>query len=517
MNEEGEAMRVCGLVGFICALILLTGDTVSAQDLKFFEGHAVKSNGTGAKKLKFTDTDATNTEEFVNICRSICEDGDADGKNGSCGGFVVNYTNRSKSTPKHCVFKKEGSQPYRKSSKDTYLINTNHSPALDSIGNKSVAEGSALSFDLSGSDADDDALSYSVSGNPSGSSMSGTTFNWTPGSSDAGSHTMTFSVSDGNGGIASEAITITVNNVVASACQNAGIFNAESETCDCYSGYDGNNCENEALCNQLNKQKALYVHYEYDPPLTKSNLFDVSAEISWTDINHIDEYGRNGIYEAHAIKMGQDGPGGYFGAQIKGNHKEDMLLFSIWDSRAGNYMVWPMHGNCNRNCNDCGSAHSGGTGVKCSYDLPMDQGERYTMRIHRTTEQGTYTAEAETYTGPVWQVSAMAEGSDEEIIVGEILFQDLDPDKGLSRFDLFHEHLGCTRCASFHVKVGRKDPVIHSPTTTALVGVSGSVNCPDCSCDLYNITRQDDSIFFETGPGTEPDFARSERIELSGE
>ena len=52
----------------------------------------------------------------------------------------------------------------------------------------------------------------------------------------------------------------------------------------------------------------------------------------------------------------------------------------------------------------------------------MDEGERYTMRIHRTTEQGTYTAEAETYTGPVWQVTAVAEGSDDEIIVGEILF-----------------------------------------------------------------------------------------------
>jgi len=157
--------------------------------------------------------------------------------------------------------KKEGSQPYKKRAKDTYLLNTNHSPALDSIGDKSVVEGSALSFDLSGSDADDDGLSYSVSGNPSGSSLSGTTFSWTPGSGDAGSHAVTFSVSDGNGGSASEAITITVNNVVASACQNAGIFNTESETCDCYSGYGGDNCENEAECNQSNKQKSIYVNY----------------------------------------------------------------------------------------------------------------------------------------------------------------------------------------------------------------------------------------------------------------
>ena len=117
-------MKIGGLVGFLCALILSMGDTASAQDLKIFEGHAVKSNGTGAKKLKFKDTDAANTEEFVDICRSMCEDGDADGKNGSCGGFVVNYTNRSKSTPEHCVFKKEGSQPYKKPAKDTYLFDT---------------------------------------------------------------------------------------------------------------------------------------------------------------------------------------------------------------------------------------------------------------------------------------------------------------------------------------------------------------------------------------------------------
>ena len=115
-------MKMGGLVGFLCALILSMGDTASAQDLKIFEGHAVKSNGTGANRLKFKDTDAANTEEFVEICRSRCEDGDADGKNGSCGGFVVNYTNRSKSTPKHCVFKKESSQPYKKSSKDTYML-----------------------------------------------------------------------------------------------------------------------------------------------------------------------------------------------------------------------------------------------------------------------------------------------------------------------------------------------------------------------------------------------------------
>ena len=54
----------------------------------------------------------------------------------------------------------------------------------------------------------------------------------------------------------------------------------------------------------------------------------------------------------------------------------------------------------------------------------------------------------------------------------------------------------------------------HSPATTAIVGASGSVNCPNCSCDRYNITRQGDSIFFEIGPGTEPDFPMGGTLEF---
>jgi hypothetical protein len=160
----------------------------------------------------------------------------------------------------------------------------------------------------------------------------------------------------------------------------------------------------------------------------------------------------------------------------------------------------------------------------------MDEGERYTMRIQRTAAQGRYWLSQEqleaagpdaplNVKGPVWQVTAVAEGSDDEIIVGAILFGGGEAyrHKGLSRFNMFHEFIGCTRCASFNVKVGREDPIIHSPATTVIVGALGMVNEPNGSCDLYNITRQDDSIFFENGPGTEPDFARTERIQLFGE
>ena len=111
-------MRLVAVVGLLCGSFLFGSDAISAQEWEVFEGHAVKSNGTGNKPLRFNATDAQNTEEFVAICRSLCESGEADGGDSACGGFVVNYTNKSKVIPKLCVFKKEGSQPYVKEIKD---------------------------------------------------------------------------------------------------------------------------------------------------------------------------------------------------------------------------------------------------------------------------------------------------------------------------------------------------------------------------------------------------------------
>ena len=90
-----------------------------------FEGHAVKGNGTGAERLLYKNTDAKNTEEFVGVCQDMCASGEGDGKNGPCGGFVVNYANNKKKKPKFCAFKKMGSKPYGKETKDTYLVALN--------------------------------------------------------------------------------------------------------------------------------------------------------------------------------------------------------------------------------------------------------------------------------------------------------------------------------------------------------------------------------------------------------
>jgi Tol biopolymer transport system component/formylglycine-generating enzyme required for sulfatase activity len=92
------------------------------------------------------------------------------------------------------------------------VSDVNRSPILTGIGIQSVEEGSALVIALSGSDADGDGLSYSVSGSPSGSSLTDNVFSWTPTYDQADSYQVTFTVSDGKGGTASEAATITVQD-----------------------------------------------------------------------------------------------------------------------------------------------------------------------------------------------------------------------------------------------------------------------------------------------------------------
>ena len=90
------------------------------------------------------------------------------------------------------------------------LASSNRAPNLWTIRNQQVAEGSSLRIELSASDADGDDLTYSVSGHPPGSSLSESTFSWSPTHEQAGEYEVTFTVSDGQGGTDSETITITV-------------------------------------------------------------------------------------------------------------------------------------------------------------------------------------------------------------------------------------------------------------------------------------------------------------------
>jgi len=90
--------------------------------------------------------------------------------------------------------------------------NTNRAPVLASIGSKSVNENSLLTFTISATDADGDTITCSAGSLPTGAAFSGRTFSWTPGYTQSGSHSVTFTASDGTD-TDSETITITVNNV----------------------------------------------------------------------------------------------------------------------------------------------------------------------------------------------------------------------------------------------------------------------------------------------------------------
>jgi hypothetical protein len=104
----------------------------------------------------------------------------------------------------------------------------NSAPVLGAVGDKSVAEGSTLSFTLSATDANaGDTLTYSMSGDVAGMSVNSSTgaFSWTPG--DNYVRSVTFSVSDGTASD-SEAVTITSTNV-APTTSNAA-FAADATT-----------------------------------------------------------------------------------------------------------------------------------------------------------------------------------------------------------------------------------------------------------------------------------------------
>lgn len=90
----------------------------------------------------------------------------------------------------------------------------NQPPLLNLIGNRSVAEGRNLNFQISASDPDGDTLTYSATVLPTGATFNTSThaFNWTPNYDQARNYSITFSVSDGID-IASETIVIAVTNV----------------------------------------------------------------------------------------------------------------------------------------------------------------------------------------------------------------------------------------------------------------------------------------------------------------
>lgn len=127
-------------------------------------------------------------------------------------------------------------------------------------------------------------------------------------------------------------------------------------------------------CTAQNKQKALYISYEVEPPLETSPATSLVVETTWLSVSAMRRYGSNGVFAAHPFHTG--GPGGYFGSQADGDPSQGGLLFSIWDSEAkkenepspgcsgsgpspnetwcNHLHSFPLSDTCHRHCLDCG-------------------------------------------------------------------------------------------------------------------------------------------------------------------
>jgi len=91
----------------------------------------------------------------------------------------------------------------------------NHTPVLETIGNKEVDENQSLSFQAIGTDSDGDDLTYMAIDLPDGAIFNPNTrtFSWTPSYSQSGVYDVTFIVKDIYNKSDSETVTITVNDI----------------------------------------------------------------------------------------------------------------------------------------------------------------------------------------------------------------------------------------------------------------------------------------------------------------
>ncbi|MBN1195679.1 MAG: hypothetical protein JXA08_10120 [Methanomicrobiaceae archaeon] len=93
--------------------------------------------------------------------------------------------------------------------------NVNRAPAFDPVFDRTVGEGSLLSFIVSASDPDGDSVLITAGALPAGATFDGDTFRWIPGTTQAGAYTVGFTATDAGGLADAVTITITVLDLAA--------------------------------------------------------------------------------------------------------------------------------------------------------------------------------------------------------------------------------------------------------------------------------------------------------------
>ncbi len=205
------------------------GDRSGAAQFDIGAHEYVQPNGTPIANAGFDSTVSEGTTTNLDGSASSDPDGDALGFQwNQTAGPTVALSNPSSVNPAFTApsvtvttlltFQLTVSDGLANSSSSVNItvVKANRSPVLEPIGNRTVNVGSALTFSVRATDPDDDPLTYSVSPLPlptnAGFDASSRVFTFAPTASQVGSFILTFAVSDGRGGSASETITITVAN-----------------------------------------------------------------------------------------------------------------------------------------------------------------------------------------------------------------------------------------------------------------------------------------------------------------
>jgi hypothetical protein len=296
-------------------------------------------------------------------------------------------------------------------------------------------------------------------------------------------------------------------------------------------------------CTQATKQKALYLQYDFEPPLHTSPALDISVQHEWNATSDIHRYGKNGVFAAQPIGT-SDGLGGYFGSQVHGDGS-DGLLFSIWDTlephmpaanvsaclaRGAPNATWCEHKHafalsptCTRHCLDCG-LHKGWhntTGVQCHVPMRLADGDRLVFRLRRVVPNATFSDAQQglglLYLGSEWELTARHvvggdEGAASDVVVGRMFWEGTY--HGISRFGAFHEHIGCCPCDAFFESEVRTGPWVSGPMPRDVQRIGFVRKQVECQKFEVVVTPGEPgsgrpaSAQISTGPGTGPSVAK---------
>ncbi len=168
----------------------------------------VDEGKTLAFKVSFSDPDKEDAGKLV-----LSADGTPTGATFSAINGQFNWITNFESAGEYTVtFKVKDASGLEENKAVTITVaNINRAPKLTALTPKTVKEGNELTFKLSATDPDTkDKLVYTMTGGPSGAELSSDgDFKWTPQAGQAGSYTVTFTVSDGTASDSKNA-TITV-------------------------------------------------------------------------------------------------------------------------------------------------------------------------------------------------------------------------------------------------------------------------------------------------------------------